>query len=93
MLHLDLVLDQVVPDGGADPAGLQEDLTQAGGAGLFTEDPALVTEALTQQEVRGLLQSPLYGLAVRPLASAGQVLAQFLVKCRADLFLHQHCLL
>ena len=44
VLHLDLVLDQVVPQGGADPARLQQDLTQAGGAGLLAENSALGRE-------------------------------------------------
>ena len=53
----------------------------------------LITEALAQQEIRGLLQSPLYGLPVRPLPRAGEVLAQLLVERGADLLVHQHSLL
>ena len=44
VLHLDLVLDQVVAQGGADPARLQQDLAQAGGAGLLAENSALGRE-------------------------------------------------
>ena len=56
---------------GADPAGLQEDLPEAGGRGRLAECPALLTEALTQQEVGSFLQPPLYGLTVSSFPCKG----------------------
>ena len=66
-----LVLDEVVAHSGADPAGLEEDLAEAGGRGRLAECPALLTEALTQQEVGGFLQPPLYGLTVSSFSCKG----------------------
>ena len=93
LTRLYLVLDEVVTHSGADPASLQEDLAEAGGRGRLAEGPALVTQALTKQEVGSLLQSPLYRLTVSSFPCAGQILAELLVDCGADLLVHQHRLL